>query len=106
MSDYQRLVPDHWKQRFGWDGLTEAQRDAIGEFGIHMFGLASPRVADIEDIKYDGRLVVLDDGSRWEVDSIDVNDVDLWSPFGKVVILDDVMYCLDEADHASVTEEY
>lgn len=61
-------MPDDGKHRFGWDTLTEAQRDAFGEYGIETFGLASPKVADIDDFKYGGRLVVLDDGSRWQAD--------------------------------------
>lgn len=105
MPDYASLVPDHWKERIGWSGLSLAQQEAIGEFGLHMYSLGSPKVADIDEIKYDGRLIILDDGTSWEVSSLDVNEVDLWSPFGKVVVLDDVMYCLDDADHADVTEE-
>ena len=105
MTEYASLVPEHWKQRFGWDGLTPDMRELIGEYGFHMWRLGSPTVAEIDDIKYDGRLVILDDGSRWEVSSLDVSEVDLWSPYGKVVVLDDVMYRLDDAEHADVTEE-
>src|SRR6478672_9149063 len=105
MTDYESLVPDHWKQRLGWESLTPAERRTIGEYGFYEWRLGKPTVADIEDIKYEGRLVILDDGSRWEVSSIDVNDVDLWSPYGKVVVLDDVMYRLEDAEHADVTEE-
>jgi hypothetical protein len=105
MPEYASLVPDHWKQRFGWDQLTPTQQKTIGEYGFYMWRLASPTVAEIDEIKYDGRLIVLDDGSRWEVSSLDVNDVDLWSAYGKVVVLDDVMYRLEDAEHADVTEE-
>ena len=105
MPDYAKLVPERWKERLNWDQLTSDEREAIGEFGFEMYCLGKPTVADIDEIKYDGRLVVLDDGSRWEVSSIYVDDVDLWSPYGKVVILDDVMYRLDDAEHADVTEE-
>jgi hypothetical protein len=105
MTDYAALVPEHWKQKLGWDGLTPGQREALGEYGFHMYRLGAPTVADIDEIKYEGRLVVLDDGSRWEVSSLDVNDVDLWSPYGKAVVLDDIMYLLEDAEHADVTEE-
>ncbi|OBG23494.1 hypothetical protein A5765_18845 [Mycolicibacterium celeriflavum] len=105
MSDDDRYIPEQLKRDMKWDSLSPQQRKAIGEYGSWMFDLASPTVADIDEIKYDGRLVILDDGSRWEVDSIDVDDVDLWSPYGKVVVLDGVMYRLDDADHADVTEE-
>ena len=105
MSDYASLVPEHWKERLGWANLTPEQQQAIGEYGFYEWRLGSPTVADIEEIKYDGRLIILDDGSRWEVSSLDVDDVDLWSPDGKVVVLDDVMYRLEDAEHADVTEE-
>lgn len=105
MADYASLVPDQWKRRFDWDHLTPTQQETIGEFGFYMWRMGSPTVAEIDEIKYDGRLVVLDDGSRWEVSSLDVSEVDLWSSYGKVVVLDDVMYRLEDAEHADVTEE-
>jgi hypothetical protein len=105
MTDWESLVPDHWKQRFGWENLTPAFRQLIGEYGFYEWRVGKPTVGDIDEIKYDGRLVILDDGSRWEVDSIYVDDVDLWSAYCKVVVLDDVMYRLEDADHADVTEE-
>ena len=70
-----------------------------------MYSLGAPTVSDIDEIKYDGRLVILEDGLRWEVSALDVNDVDLWLAYGKVVVLDDVMYRLEDAEHADVTEE-
>jgi hypothetical protein len=105
MTDYTHFVPDHWKQRFKWDSITPDQQKAIGEYGSYMFRLASPTVSDIDEVKYDGRLVVLDDGTRWEVGSAYVDDVDSWLAYGKVVVLDDVMYRLEEAEHADVTQE-
>lgn len=104
-GDYEGLVPEWWRSRLGWADLTSDQKSAIGEFGLSMYSMGSPTVSEIDDIKYDGRLVILEDGSRWEVSSIDVNDVDLWSKWGKVVVLDDVMYRLEDAEHADVTEE-
>ncbi|ORV21093.1 hypothetical protein AWB98_02085 [Mycolicibacterium conceptionense] len=62
-------------------------------------------VDDIDRIKYDGRLVILDDGSRWEVDSVDTYTVDSWRPGTKVAVIDDVMYNLGDAEHADVSEE-
>jgi hypothetical protein len=72
---------------------------------MYMFRLASPVVEDIVEIKYEGRLVVLNDGSRWEVDSLDSGTVDLWGPFTKVAVIDGVMYNLEDGGNAEVTEE-
>lgn len=105
MTDYADLVPDHWRERLGWDRLSPAQQETVGEFGVFMYELGSPTVGDIDEIKYDGRLVILDDGSRWEVDSVDSYTVDLWSPFTKVAIIDGVIYNLDDAEHADVMRE-
>ncbi|MGV0578351.1 hypothetical protein ABQE57_07915 [Mycolicibacterium elephantis] len=105
MSDLDRYIPEKLKRDMKWDSLTGEQRQAIVEYGSWMFDIAHPTVADIDDIKYDGRLVILDDGSRWEVDSLDVYDVEFWSRYSKVAVIDGVMYCLDDADHATVTEE-
>lgn len=105
MSDLDRYIPEKLKRDMKWDSLAGEQRQAIVEYGSWMFDIAHPTVADIDDIKYDGRLVILDDGSRWEVDSLDVYDVEFWSRYSKVAVIDGVMYCLDDADHATVTEE-
>ncbi|KUI09907.1 hypothetical protein AU190_05700 [Mycolicibacterium acapulense] len=105
MSDIDRWIPEKFKRDLKWDSLTEEQQRAVIDYGSWTYRIASPTVAEIDEIKYDGRLVILDDGSRWEVSSLDVTDVDLWSPYGKVVVLDDVMYRLEDAEHADVTEE-
>ncbi|MGQ9351426.1 hypothetical protein [Mycolicibacterium gilvum] len=105
MTDYASLVPDHWHERLGWSGLSSELRKAIGEFGFYMYRLGTPTMSDIDQIKYDGRLIVLDDGSRWEVNSMDTDTADMWSPVTKVIVIDDVMYNLDDAEHVDVTEE-
>ena len=105
MTDFGRNIPERFKEKMKWGSLTGEQQRAITEYGSWMFDIASPTVSDIDEIKYAGRLIILDDGSRWEVDSLDVDDVDVWSPWGRVAVIDDVMYRLDDAEHASVTEE-
>jgi hypothetical protein len=63
-------------------------------------------VADIEEVKYDGRLIILDDGSRWEVESFDSSTADMWGAMDKVVVIDDEMYKLEDLEKVSVTQEY
>ena len=105
MSDYASLVPSSWYDRLGWSTLTPEQKTVIGEYGFYMFRLGSATVEDIDEVKYDGRLVIVEDGSRWEVDAIDASTAELWGPLTKVAVIDDVMYNLDSAEHVDVTEE-
>ncbi|CQD08037.1 hypothetical protein BN970_01550 [Mycolicibacterium conceptionense] len=105
MTDLDVFVPTHFRERLGWDELDSKQRAALGEFGYFMYRAGKHVVDDIDRIKYDGRLVILDDGSRWEVDSVDTYTVDSWRPGTKVAVIDDVMYNLGDAEHADVSEE-
>jgi len=66
------MCPDEM-QRLGVGSMTEEQRKALADWGMRMFTLGQYVVADIEDIKYDGRLIILDDGTRWEVDDVESN---------------------------------
>jgi len=71
-----------------------------------MYQLGQHVVADIEEVKYDGRLIILDDGSRWEVESFDSSTADMWGAMDKVVVIDDEMYKLEDLEKVSVTQEY
>lgn len=83
--------------------LSESEQQAILQWGLRLFGMGQHKVGDIHEIKYEGRVVVLDDGSRWEVESYDASTVDFWGEFTKVAIIDDEMYRLDES--VSVSED-
>lgn len=84
--------------------LSEEEQQAILTWGLRSYSLGQHKVGDIHDIKYDGRVVILDDGSRWEVGTYDASTVELWGEFTKVAIIDDEMYRLEEC--VSVTEEF
>ena len=105
MTDYASLVPEHWHDRLAWNSLPAELRKAIGVFGFYMYRLGTPTMGDIDQVKYDGRPIVLDDGSRWEVDSLDTSTADVWSPITKVIVVDDVMYNLDDTEHVDVSGE-
>ncbi len=105
MADLDVFVPNHFRERLGWDEINSSQRAVLGEFGYFMYKSGKHVVSDIDRIKYEGRLVILDDGSRWEVDSVDTYTVDSWNPGTKVAVIDDVMYNLGDAEHADVSEE-
>src|SRR5262245_21219390 len=86
----------------GVHSLADAQKQALLASDLRMFGLGQHTVGDIESIKYDGKLIILDDGSRWEVDSIDADTASYWSELDKVVVIDDVMYRIEDCEQVSV----
>lgn len=86
--------------------LTEPERQALLRWGMRMFTLGQHVVANIDQIKYDGRVVILDDGTRWEVDTIDTVTSDMWMPGDRVVVINDEMYKLDDSERVGVQQEY
>jgi hypothetical protein len=57
------------------------------------------------EVKYEGHLVVLDDGTRWEVDTIDTGTAELWSAMDHVLVADGEMWKLDDNEKIAVTED-
>jgi len=102
----EKIMKPEEIERLGVEFMSEEQRQILLNWGMRMFSLGQHIVANIEDIKYDGRLIILDDGTRWEVDSVDAYIANMWSPMDKVVIIDDEMFKLDETEKVSVQEEY
>lgn len=98
------MDPDEMKA-IGVASMTQKQREALLQWGMRVYALGQHVVADIEAIKYDGHLILLDDGSRWEVDDTDTDTADLWSELDTVVVIDGEMYRLDALEKISVTED-
>src|SRR5262249_4538091 len=98
----ETIMTPHEMDEIGVHSLTDAQKQALLAWGLRMFGLGQHTVGDIEAIKYDGKLIILDDGSRWEVDSIDADTASYWSELDKVVVIDDLMYRIEDCEHVSV----
>lgn len=101
--DIEKMMGPEEIVESGITNLSEAEQQAIFRWGLRMFGLGQHKVGDIHEIKYDGRVVILDDGSRWEVNSYDASTVDFWGEFTKVAIINDEMYRLEES--VSVDED-
>ncbi|MEQ1691768.1 MAG: cold shock domain-containing protein [Gemmatimonas sp.] len=87
------------------DGMSEEQKRTLFRWGMRMFSLGQHRVACIEAIKYDGQVIVLDDGSRWVVDSSDHATASIWSELDRVVVIDGEMFRLDEQEMIHIEEE-
>jgi hypothetical protein len=85
--------------------MSEEQRQLLFEWGMRMYSLGKHIVSEIDSVKYEGRLIVLQDGTRWEVNSLDTMTAELWSPLDKVIIIDEEMFKLDSAEGAGVTKE-
>ncbi len=103
--DVSKLMSAEEARSVGIETMTEAQRQILAGWGMRMFTMGKTVNAAIDVIKYNGRVVLLDDGTRWEVDEIDATTTELWGPGDKVVIIDDEMYRLDDLEKASVQRE-
>lgn len=85
--------------------LSVADAKQIWEWGFNMFQLASSENGTIEEIKYDGHVIVMDDGTRWEVDEIDSGTAEFWDTGDRVVVVEDRMYRLDESESVAVQKD-
>ena len=102
--DLEKMMTPDEMELSGIHKLSESEQQEILRWGLRMYGLGQHKVGDIHEIKYDGKVVVLDDGSRWEVASYEASTVDFWGEFTKVAIIDDEMYRLEEC--VSVSEDF
>jgi hypothetical protein len=87
------------------DFMPKEQQAALHAWGLRMFSLGEQEMGEISAIKYSGRLVVLDDGSRWEVDEIDEFTSSMWNQGDRVVVIDDRMYRLDDLESVAVEKD-
>ena len=75
---------------------------SLFEWGITTFRLGSSEQGTIDEVKYDGHLVILSNGTRWEVGDGDTFTSEGWTAGDEVVIVNDRMYLLDELDSVAV----
>ncbi len=90
-------------QRFDLNELPDEDVKAIFEWGMWTFNLGSSEQGRIDEIKYDWRLVILSDGSRWEVEDGDAYTVDGWVAGDEIVIVSDRMYRLNVSESVTVS---
>ena len=101
---YQLMLPEE-QDCLQVKEMSDSQRSMLLQWAVRMITHSANRCGEIDAIKYDGRLIVLDDGSRWEVDETDSFTSDLWSEMDRVVIIDGEMFKLDDFEKVSVEEE-
>jgi hypothetical protein len=108
MIDLNKMMTDEVRAKLGVDQMTALQRETLVEWAvwIYQIGKNSSIVSGwIDEIKYGGHLIILNDDSRWEVDESDTDTAGMWSMLDDVVVIDDTMYRLDQLEKVSVTRE-
>jgi len=88
----------------GIEKLNESEKQALKNWFFRLNSILSPKIAKIEKIKYDGKLIILDDGSRYE--SEDEYTSDMWFEGDKVLVDNGEMYKLDDLEMINVEEDF
>lgn len=57
----------------------------------------------IKSVLADGKIIVLDDGSEWEVDSSDISDSATWVPGDEITVCSDQLVNTDEDETVDAT---
>ncbi len=104
-AELRKMMPPEVFDILAVGEMPENIAKALFDWGMYTYGLGQHTTGCIDEIKYDGHIVVLDDGTRWEVDDGDTHISDLWSPGDRVVIVDDEMFRLDELEKVNVQED-
>ena len=87
------------------ESMNEQQSEILHSWMLRMIGLMAPTEGHITRIKYDGKLIQLTNGKRYEIDEIDAFTSELWSEGDRVIILDGKMYNLENAESADCEED-
>lgn len=103
--DVKEIMTPEEIEIIGVNGMSDLQRKCLMDFALRVQGMGQHTVGDIVDIKYDAKVIVLDDGSSWVVDDLDKYTAELWTEYEKVVVIDDEMYKLDESEKVMVSED-
>lgn len=104
--DLTQMMADEELAKTGADLLTSSQQLKPAAWGMKMFTLGQHRVSDIEEIKYGGRVTILQDGSRWEVNEHDTATAKSWSILDKVAAIDGSIWRLDDLERAEAGDEF
>ena len=104
--DLTQMMTEEELSATGADLLTSTQQMELAAWGMKMFTLGQYRVSDIEEIKYGGRLIILQDGSRWEVNELDTATAESWSTLDKVVVIVESIWKLDDLERVEAEEEF
>jgi DNA-directed RNA polymerase subunit RPC12/RpoP len=101
----KQLMTEEEYDILGISKMPDRVAKAIFDWSMRMYSLGQQRVGLIEDVKYEGHMIILDDGSRWEVDDSDTYLADGWTPGDRVLVIDDEMFRLDDLEKIHVQED-
>ena len=104
--DLTQMMTEEELSATGADLLTSPQQMELAAWGMKMLSLGQYRVSDIEEIKYGGRLILLEDGSRREVSELDSATAESWTILDKVVVIDGSIWRLDDLERVEAEEEF
>jgi hypothetical protein len=85
--------------------FTDNDAKAICNWGSKMTELYGYEQGKIDEVKYEGHIIKMEDGTRWEVDEVDTSTSGLWDVGDHVVVINDRMYKLDESESVAVEKE-
>lgn len=101
------ILTDEEKNVLRLSELTQDESKIIESLLMRFYSIGSdsaPKVDDIEEVEFDGKLITLQDGSKWKVEDYDAGTSDMWSYLDKIVIYEDEMYKLDDLEKVTVSE--
>jgi hypothetical protein len=85
--------------------LTTSKQLELSAWGMRMFTLGRHLVSDLKEFNYGGRLIILQEGSKREVNELDTTTAESRSTLVKAVVIDDSIWQLDHNERVRVEEE-
>jgi mRNA degradation ribonuclease J1/J2 len=70
---------------------------------VPILGLACESGHWVKSVQADGKIVILEGGSVWEIDDSDVADTATWVPMSEIVVCDDKLINTDDDETVEAT---
>lgn len=108
LCDKSMLTKEQFSQTLAAEGrVAEERKQYIGKMPVPRGRRYSSSNCEsghwIQSVSNDGRIVMLEDGSIWEVDVVDAIDSALWLPITEIVACDDKLINTDDNETVSAT---
>lgn len=84
--------------------MTSEQQQILIDWGMRMYSFGEQVIKPIRAVKYDGKLIILEDDSKWEIGDLDASTSEDWNVNDTVLVLDGIMYNLEEMEKVEVQE--
>jgi len=84
--------------------MTLEQQQVLHAWGMRMYSLGQQIIEPIKAIKYDGRLIILENDSKWDIGDGDIDTSEDWNIKDKVLVMDGMMYNLEEMEKVEAQE--